>query len=70
MAFGRCRANNFLGYLRVKALMLAGLEGLFDAAIFPGVKSENGNAATWVQAGGQIPQESLQGGELVVNGNP
>ena len=51
------------------AVAFTGLEGLFHAAIFAGVKRENGDSATGLQAERKTLQERIQRAEFVVHGD-
>ena len=44
-------------------------EGEFDATIFSRVEAENGETASWFQAFGEVAEEGIEGGELVIDGD-
>ncbi len=55
--------------LGVRTAAFTGLEGFFHAAIFAGVKRENGDSATRLQAERKIVKERIQHAEFVVHGD-
>src|SRR5690242_8962462 len=58
-----------MSYLGVRAGAFTGLEGFFHASIFSGVKCENRNPATCLQADRKIMQERIERAEFVVHGD-
>src|SRR5579864_4947821 len=58
-----------MSHLNVHTRAFTGLERFFYAAIFPGMKCENGNPASCLQAERKIMQERIQRAEFVVHGD-
>ena len=67
MAFFGGGAEDAAGDFLVKAFFAGGLKGFFHAAVFAGMKGEDGDAAAGVQTLGQDTQERVEGGELLVH---
>ena len=67
MAFGGRRAEDAAGDFAVEAFAVGGLEGFFDAAVFAGVESEDGDAAAWVEAVREDAQKGVECGEFFVH---
>ena len=62
-------AKDIGGDVGVIAVEERRFEGEFDATIFSRVEAENGETASWFQAFGEVAEEGIEGGELVIDGD-
>ena len=67
MAFFGGGAEDAAGDFLIKAFAVRGLEGFFHAAVLARMESEDGEAASRVEASGQDAQEGVEGGEFLVH---